>query len=205
MIVDVLAITPNAEKVIEEAGRTCYQSKGRIKEGSAADFIKRVIKSGHGSVMEHAYVTIRLKEVSRAFTHQLVRHRLCSFSQQSQRYVREDNFSYKIPPKIEVKKEAKEIFVKCMENMRKAYKKILDMDVPKEDARYVLPNATHTEIIFSCNFRELRHIIALRGGAAAQWEIRECCIKILEKMKEIIPCCFFDLEIDHEKRIIESE
>ena len=72
----------------------------------------------------------RLKEVSRAFTHQLVRHRLCSFSQQSQRYVREDNFSYKIPPKIEVKKEAKEIFVKCMENMREAYKKILDMDIP---------------------------------------------------------------------------
>jgi thymidylate synthase (FAD) len=202
MKVELLAVTPDAEKLVEEAGRTCYQSKDKMREGTSADFIKRLIRAGHLSVLEHAYVTIRLKEVSRALTHQLVRHRLCSFSQQSQRYVREDGFAYTIPPKIDANEEAKNIFVDCMENVRDSYKRIQEAGIHREDARYVLPNACDTEIVFSCDFRELRHIIKLRGEIKAQWEIREAFIIILKKMKEIAPNCFDDFEIDEDRRVI---
>jgi len=202
MKIEILSITPKAEKLIELAGRTCYKSQKRITKNSHRNFIKRLVRAGHLSVLEHAYVTIRLRNVSRAFTHQLVRHRLCSFSQVSQRYVDETNFKYVIPPKISKNRKAKKLFLKIMEDTRKNYKELIFLGIPKEDARYILPNATHTEIVFSCNFRELRHIFILRGSSKAQWEIRGVCIKILEKMKEIAPNCFFDLDINKEKRII---
>ena len=202
MEIEILAVTPDAEKIIERAGRTCYKSYDRITEDSSGKFIRKLIKAGHLSVLEHAYITIKLKNVSRVLTHQLVRHRLCSYSQASQRYVNEENFSFVIPPKIEKNKEAKDVFIKIMEEIRETYKSLLDTNIPKEDARYVLPNATHTEIVFSCNFRELRHILKLRGSPHAQWEIRKMCIKILEEVKKIAPNCFFDLEIDKEKEII---
>ena len=98
MKVELLSITPNAEELIESAGRTCYQSKS--KDGQVGRLIRALIKSGHESVLEHGYATFRISEVSRALTHQLVRHRLCSFSQQSQRYVNEKQFGYVIPPSI---------------------------------------------------------------------------------------------------------
>lgn len=204
MEVEILTVTPDAEKLIEEAGRTCYQSRNRTQDGTKSEFIKRLIKAGHLSVLEHAYVTIALKGVSRALTHQLVRHRLCSFSQQSQRYVSEDNFFCTVPPRIAEKEETKKIFTECMENIRNAYKKIQALGIPKEDARYVLPNSCHTEIVFSCNFRQLRHIIKLRGEIKAQWEIREVFIEVLKKMKEIAPGCFYDFIIDEERRDIKK-
>lgn len=202
MEVEILTVTHNAEKLIEKSGRTCYQSEDKIQEGSEAEFIKRLIKAGHLSVLEHAYVTIRLKGVTRAFTHQLVRHRLCSFSQVSQRYVKADKFPCTVPPKIKENKEANKIFYDCMENIRDAYKKIIGFGILAEDARYVLPNSCHTEIVFSCNFRELRHIIKIRGEIKAQWEIREVFIEILKKLKEIAPNCFYDFDIDEDRRRI---
>lgn len=205
MEVTILAVTPDAEKLIEQAGRTCYKSNQKITDDSRVEFIKRLINAGHLSVLEHAYVTIRLKDVSRALTHQLIRHRLCSFSQQSQRYVQESKFSFTIPPKIKENDEAYKLYSDCMETISKTYKEIRECGVPKEDARYVLPNSCHTEIVFSCNFRQLRHIIALRGELKAQWEIREMGIEILKKMKEIAPNCFLDLIIDEKKRVIATE
>ena len=204
MKVEILAVTPDAQNLIERSGRTCYQSKDGIKEGSSADFIKRLVKSGHLSVLEHAYATIRLTGVTRALTHQLVRHRLCAFSQQSQRYVKESGFSFTVPPKIESDKAAKKLFKDCISKISRAYAELLELNIKKEDARYVLPNACHTEIVFSCDFRELRHMFVLRGAVAAQWEIRECFIELQKKMKAVAPECFFDLTVNEDKRTIEK-
>lgn len=205
MKIEILSVTDNAEKLIEKAGRTCYKSDSKTDETSYGEFIKKLIKSGHLSVLEHASVTIRLKEISRALTHQLIRHRLCSYSQQSQRYVKESGFSYVIPHKVDENPDVREIFTKEMKNIRIAYKKLIDSGVLKEDARYLLPNACHTELVFTANFRELRHIMLLRGYKSAQWEIRELFIDILKEVKKIAPNCFYDLIINDEKKTISSE
>jgi len=204
MKVEVLSVTPAAEKIVEEAGRTCYRSESKINGGSKQGFIKRLIAAGHFSVLEHASVTIRLSGISRALTHQLVRHRLCSFSQQSQRYVKEEKFDYNTPPSIGSDKDALNIYNDCMEYLSGVYSKLLSIGILKEDARYVLPNACATQIVFTANFRQLRRMISLRGEKKAQWEIREVFIKILEQMKNIAPNCFFDLETDYKKRTVSS-
>ncbi|MCD6413519.1 MAG: FAD-dependent thymidylate synthase [Elusimicrobia bacterium] len=203
MRVEILSVTPDAEKLIERAGRVCYKSEKRIKQGSAGKFIKSLIRAGHLSVLEHATVTVLLRGVSRSMTHQLVRHRLCSFSQQSQRYVSGENFSFVIPPRIAGNRKAKKKFLAIMKIAAKSYGEILSMGIPKEDARFVLPNACVTEIVFSCNFRQLRHIFILRGAPRAQWEIRKVFIELLKKMKKIAPNCFFDLAVNRDEETIE--
>ncbi len=194
MKIEILSITPNAEKIIEEAGRTCYKSSDRINPASSGSFIKKLVRAGHLSVLEHAVVTFRVKEVSRALTHQLIRHRLCSFSQQSQRYVSSQDFSYVLPPKIESNEETKKIFTEYMNGLKEGYNNLIKSGIPKEDARYLLPNSCCTEIVFSCNFRQLRHIIKQRVSPKAQWEIRALFIEILQIILQIAPNCFFDLE-----------
>src|SRR3990170_6774697 len=139
--VDLLAITPDCEKLIEEAGRTCYLSFGKIGKGSEKKFIKMLIKSGHLSVLEHAYATFRIKGGSRAFTHQLVRHRLCSYTQQSQRYVDEANFNYVEPDPIKNNSKAHILFTKFMEEAKRSYSELQRLGIKNEDARFVLPNA----------------------------------------------------------------
>ena len=114
MEVELLSVTPNSEKLIENAGRTAYLSFGKQKEGSEKEFIRMLIKSGHLSVLEHAYATFRVTGGSRAFTHQVVRHRLCSFTQQSQRYVDESSFPYIEPDSIRSNKEAHELFLRLL-------------------------------------------------------------------------------------------
>lgn len=193
MKVELLFITPDSEKLIELAGRVAYQSFHRIKEGSEKDFVRMIRKSGHHSVLEHAYATFRISGISRACSHQLVRHRLCSFTQKSQRYVDERSFSYVIPPSIEKNPETKKIFVEFMEEARRVYAKLKELGVKNEDARFVLPNATQTEIVLTANFRELRHIISLRKSDSSQWEIREVAEKMLEILKQHAPCVFEDL------------
>lgn len=191
--VDLLAITENAERIIEEAGRTCYLSFEKMSEDSAKRFIRMIIKSGHHSVLEHASATFRIKGGSRSFTHQIVRHRVASFSQQSQRYVSEESFKVITPPSIQKNGEALALFNDCMEQCRRTYHKLKEMDVRKEDARFVLPNAVESEIVVSANFREWRHIISLRMEKSAQWEIRNICTMILEKLVEKAPIVFEDL------------
>jgi len=194
--VSLLAITPDAEKLIEEAGRTCYLSLDKITEGSEKNFIRNSIKRGHLSIIEHASASFRINGASRSFTHQLVRHRIASYSQQSQRYVNESEFNYIIPPAVSENSEAAEIFRNFIESSRKAYNSLIEKGVRKEDARFILPNALESEIVFSANFRELRTIFLLRLKKSAQWEIRRVCVEMLKIMQKHAPSVFGDFEID---------
>jgi thymidylate synthase (FAD) len=193
--VQLVAVTPDAQKVIEEAGRTCYLSFERMSDGSFSDFIPKAIARGHLSILEHASATFRIKGASRAFTHQIVRHRIASFSQQSQRYVKEDEFDYIIPPSIAGDPAALDEFRRCMENCRESYRKLRELSVLKEDARFVLPNALESEIVFTANFRELRHLFEIRLEPHAQWEIRRVCMEMLLLMQKEAPSVFGDFEI----------
>ncbi len=192
--VELIAITPDPEKVIEQAGRTCYLSFDRIEEDSDAAFIKRLLKMGHESPLEHAYATFRVRNCSRAMTHQLVRHRLMSVSQQSQRYVDEDRFAYVLPETLPP--EHVEDFHQDMKAIQQMYRKWRDRGLRKEDARFVLPNACVSEIVVSANFREWRHIFSLRLSPKAQWEIRNACLKMLTILKQRAPACFEDIQAD---------
>jgi len=190
--VKLLAITPNCEKVIEEAGRTCYKSFERMTDTSSDNFIRAAIKRGHESIIEHACATFRIKGASRSFTHQFVRHRLASFSQQSQRYVDESDFNYIIPPMIANNSEAADLYRKHIDYTSETYRKLRKAGITKEDARFILPNALESEIVFTANFRELRTIFSLRLAKDAQWEVRRVCMEMLNIMKTEAPSVFGD-------------
>ncbi len=189
--VELLAITPDAEKVIESAGRTCYLSYGNIDASSSDEFIQRLIKMGHESPLEHAYATFRIKNCSRAMTHQLVRHRLTAISQQSQRYVDEEQYDYVVPQTIP--QEYVDDYHSDMEIIRQMYSKWRSRGLKKEDARYVLPNACVSEIVISANFREWRHILKTRLSPKAQWEIKGVCQVIFDILKQHAKNCFVDI------------
>jgi thymidylate synthase (FAD) len=198
MEVELLFITPDAEKLIEVAGRTSYLSFDKEGRDTEKAFVRMLIKRRHLSVLEHAYATLRISGVSRAFTHQLVRHRLCSYTQQSQRYVNESNFNYVEPPLIEDNSEAHSAFTKFMDEAKRVYLELQRLGIRNENARFVLPNAVETQIVVTANLREWRHIIELRGTPQAQWEIRKVAIEILRILKEHAPIIFEDMEIDEE-------
>jgi len=202
MKVELLSITPDAEKLIETAGRISHLSYDKQTEDSYKEFIKRIIKLGHFSILEHAYATFKISGISRACSHQLVRHRICSFTQQSQRYVDESNFEYIIPDSVRNNLKAYELFTDFVNKAKSVYIELLKLGIKKEDARYVLPNATTTQIIMTANFREWRHIIELRGNINSQWEIRRIMIEILKILKSYAPNCFEDFEIDEERETI---
>ena len=205
MKVELLSITPDAEKIIEKAGRTCYLSSKAETEKQRQKFIKSLVKNGHHSVLEHACATFKISGVSRSLTHQLVRHRLCSYSQQSQRYVDESNFEYIEPDSIKANSIAHTIFTEFMDEAKSTYSRLRKLGIKKEDARFVLPNATSTTIVVTANFREWRHIIELRGQSSAQWEIRKLVIEILKILKKYAPSVFYDFEIDKEKSLIKKK
>lgn len=190
MKIKLLAITPRAEEVIEFAGRVCYQSENKCAPGSATGFIGKLIAMGHESPLEHAYATFHISGCSRAMTHQLVRHRLMSISQQSQRYVDEKSFEYVIPPSVTA--ERRQEFRQDMEAIRAMYAKWQEKGLKKEDSRFVLPNACTSDIVISANFREFRHIFAVRCAHQAQWEIREACSAMLRELHERAPGVFQD-------------
>lgn len=204
MQVELMSITPNAEDVIEQACRTCYLSFHRYDPPkSTEELIKKVITKGHHSVLEHATATFRIKGASRVFTHEMVRHRLMSPSQESQRYVeygKTKEYEFVIPPTIE-KSRFKDDFERKALESKELYSDMVREGIPKEDARYILPNATVSEIVITANFRELRHIFEVRCVSRAHWEIREICLEMLEIMKKEAPIVFWDFEIDHENRI----
>ena len=157
----------------------------------ARQIIKRVTGYGHASVIEHASFTFSIEGVSRAMTHQLVRHRIASYTQQSQRYVTYDTFEkYVTPPSIEENSEAKRIFNEALKKISETYHKLLEMGIPKEDARFILPNAAKTNIIVTMNARELRHFFNLRCCRRSQWEIRQVAIEMLKQAKNAAPSLF---------------
>ena len=147
---------------------------------------------GHHSVIEHAVFTFSVEGVSRALTHQLVRHRMASFSQQSQRYVSMDRASFVTPHSVEGNEEASEVFDETMDTIWDAYRRLEELGIPAEDARYLLPNGCTTNITITMNARELLHFFSLRCCNRAQWEIREMADKMLELCLEKSPIIFKD-------------
>ncbi len=194
MIVELMVMTPNAIKLIELAGRTSYKSFDKISENSGEVFVRRLIDMGHLSVLEHAYATFKIKGISRSCSHQLVRHRLCSFTQQSQRYVSAKDFEYATPYSLHDNEEGSHIFRRAMSNAKEAYKNLINLKIPWEDARAVLPNATTTEIVISANFRQWRHVIKMRQDPAAQYEIMDLTRRILKILTDHYPTIFSDLK-----------
>jgi len=193
--VTLLHITANATELIEDAGRTAWASSGRKSEGSDSVFIGRLIHLGHLSVLEHATATFRIEDISRACSHQVVRHRLCSCTQRSQRYVNEQSFEYVMPASIASHLTACTSFTRAMNYARMMYRELRRMGIPKEDARFVLPNATRTEIVITANLRQWRHMIELRTSKHAQWEIREVMMAVLRILKDEVPAVFLDFGI----------
>lgn len=196
LFVELISYTNQPEAVVSLAARTTYTIEpprlGVIHNGETdADTIRRVIGYGHYSVLEHANFTFMVKGVSRSLTHQLVRHRIASFSQQSQRYVKfdENNFVNIVQPAFD-SREAHKLFYNIMQRTNEAYTKLIDNGVPPEDARFVLPNATATNIMVTMNARELLHFFNLRCCNRAQWEIRELANKMLELVKVVAPTIF---------------
>lgn len=191
MKVELIAITPEPERIIEIAARTCYQSGDKMVPEKLGELLPKLIAMGHESPFEHAYATFKVNDVSRAMTHQLVRHRLLAVSQKSQRYVSEGNFDWVMPPSV--KADGKAEFDRDMEVIRAMYKKWKDKGLKNEDARFVLPNACTTEMIISANFREWRHVFHVRCHRRAQWEIREVCLAMLKELNQQAPHVFADL------------
>ena len=202
MRVELLFITPDAEKLIETTGRTSYLSFDKQGKDTEKAFVRMLIKNGHLSVLEHAYATFRISDVSRSFTHQLVRHRLCSYTQQSQRYVDESRFNYIEPESIKNTPKAHSAFIRFIEDAKRIYLELQKLGIKNEDARFVLPNAVESQIVVTANLREWRHIIGLRGNPDAQWEIREVAIEVLKILQRYAPTVFEDFEIDEQGGIV---
>ncbi len=179
-IVNLISKPDNMLKTVYTACRTCYSADYPINIYESTDdeekmlkLIKRVIGSGHYSTIEHIQVSFAISNVSRACTHQLVRHRHMSFSQKSQRYVKEKGqFDYIIPPTIEKDEQLKAKFESFMEQISNTYQEFVDAGIPAEDARFVLPNAAASSLVTSLNLRELIHLANLRLCTRAQYEIR---------------------------------
>lgn len=189
--VRLLAVTPEAEKLIEKAGRLCWDTQDKI--GTVPDRIQKWMEVGHESMIEHACATFYIR-ASRVLTHELVRHRMASYSQRSQRYVKENEPRYIEPPEIKERGEsAQEQFEQAMRVCWEGYRNLLARGVKPEIARYVLPNACETQIICTWNFREIRHIIKLRTSKRALPEIRVVAGEISRIAKEVAPQVFRDL------------
>jgi len=188
--VKFLSSTPDSDNLIETAGRLCWDTQD--KTGTTPDRIQRWIKIGHESMIEHASATFYIR-ASRVLTHELIRHRLASYNQRSQRYVRELEAQYIEPPEIKNNNAAHENFQHIMEACWATYRQLLSMGIKPELARYVLPNACETQIICTWNFREIRHIIQLRTSQRALPEMRVVAGRIRDIMKQLAPQVFADL------------
>jgi len=193
-------------KHIEMAGRTCYKSEDRITDESASGFVSRLIKAGHLSVMEHANITVHFT-CDRGVSHEIVRHRLAAFSQESTRYA---NYSgEKFGKEITVIKpffwqEGSPEYAEwaaAMEQAEKAYMKLIEMGARPEQARGVLPNSLKTELVMTCNIREWRHVLNLRCSAAAHPQIREVMLSLLADFHAKLPVLFDDIYEEYQDDI----
>ena len=204
-VVHLISKPDNMLKTIYTAARTCYSADTPFNIYESTDdeekmlkLIERVIGSGHFSTIEHIQVTFAISNVSRACTHQLVRHRHMSFSQKSQRYVKEKGqFDYIIPPTVEKNPELLEKYKKFMEFTANFYTEMTEAGIPAEDARFVMPNAAASSLVTSLNLREMIHLAHLRLCTRAQYEIRIMVKKMCEELikeepwlkKYLVPKC----------------
>lgn len=214
--VELLRYTPEGEKLIAAAAKLCYSPVGigQIEENLSDDkvdsFLNLLMDMGHESPIEHVNFTFGVEGISRTLSHQLVRHRIASYSQQSQRYVRLSQFEYILPPNIENNPKAKDLFIKAMEEDQKYYDEIssllyedhynryidegLNDKIARqkaekeaiEDARYIFPNACETKIVFTMNTRSLLNFFSLRCCNRAQWEIENWQYKCLKRSRRYI-------------------
>ncbi|MGN0130595.1 MAG: FAD-dependent thymidylate synthase [Methanomethylophilus alvi] len=195
MIVRLLAHTPDADRICAAAAHSCYSEDSAadlLETVDPAKMLRHVIGMGHHSVIEHAVFTFSVEGVSRALTHQLVRHRIASFSQQSQRYVRLSEPTYVVPETVKRDPEAMKVYEETMDGIWDSYSKLIGMGIPAEDARYVLPNGCTTNITITMNARELLHFFSMRCCNRAQWEIREMADEMLRLCKDVSPVIFSD-------------
>ncbi len=193
-------------KKIERIGRVCYKSEGRIGEGTAERFISGIIKSGHESVIEHESVTVKVI-CDRGVTHEIVRHRVASYSQESTRYCNYSKdkfqnqisvidlatgFGYDLDDPADRRKY--EIWIAAMESAEKYYFEMLSAGASPQEARSILPNSLKTELVMTMNLREWRHFLRLRHTSAAHPQIREIAGQILEVFQKELPAFFGDIE-----------
>lgn len=220
--VKLLAYTPDPEKVIASSAKLCYSNTpaseimDNLDDEASQKFLNMLMGFGHASPIEHATFTFGIEGVSRSLTHQLVRHRMASYSQKSQRYVTEGGFDYIVPPEIEDDPEALAIFEDTMNQIQNSYDKLSEILSQKheqeflesgeseksakskaqkkaiEDARFVLPNACETMIVVTMNARELLHFFNVRACNRAQWEIRDLAKEMLRQAYEVAPTLFKD-------------
>jgi len=191
----LLRYTPDPERAVAVAARVCYSPLPvtRLEEELTDDDIGRLIeflgRAGHTSTFEHASFTFGL-EGSRAALNQLVRHRIASYSQQSQRYTRVGALEYVTPPSVEGNDEATEIFRAAIDHSQDAYARLLKLGLPREDARYILPVGALSRIVATYNARSLHNLFALRCCERAQWEIRNLAREMLALVRDVAPRLF---------------
>lgn len=186
---------------IEKAGRTCYKSEGKIGDGTAERFIAAIIKRGHESVLEHEKITVRFI-CDRGVTHEMVRHRIASFSQESTRYCNysQDKFGNELtfikPCFWDENDESYKLWLESMQFIEEKYNAMIAAGAKPEEARSILPNSLKTEIVVTMNLREWRHYFKLRTAKAAHPQIREVSIPLLMELKEKLPVFFEDIQVE---------
>lgn len=200
MKVTLIQATHNPIETIAQIASICYDSDPANPMG----LVKHLYRNGHHSVFEHIYFTFKIEGISRACSHQLVRHRHCSFTQRSQRYCSEDGFKVILPPSIEKSYLDECTYEHIVRDVDEAYAELQNNGIPNEDARYVLPNACETALYLSCNLRELIHMSNERLCRRAQWEIRELVKQMVNLVPEalhfmLVPKCQSGRIICHEK------
>lgn len=193
-------------KLIEKAGKTCYKSESNITEESAPKFIKSIISRGHESVIEHEKISVKVV-CDRAITHEIVRHRIASYSQESSRYVNyskdkfgseitvidiSSGFKWDLSSEVDLKKYW--IWKAHMYNSEKAYMEMIKVGATPDEARSVLPQSTKTEIVMTMNLREWRHFLKLRTAKASHPQIREVANMILDEFVKVLPEIFEDIK-----------
>ncbi len=195
MHVELIAYTPEPERTVAIAGRLCYSARGvdelrdNLSDAEVASQLRNLVSVGHLSPAEHANFTFAIEGVSRALSHQLVRHRIASYSQKSQRYVNEQDFTYITPPSIAANPEAAAVFHAQIARLQEAYRELARV-VPREDARYLLPNATETKLVCTFNARSLFNFFRLRCCRRAQWEIRDLAYRMRDQVRQVAPVLF---------------
>lgn len=191
----LISHTPEPEKTVALAARMCYSNRGvdnlmdTLTPAEVERMIRMLTAVGHLSPTEHVSFTFAIEGISRACSHQLVRHRIASYSQKSQRYTSEANFGYIIPSSIENNPAAREVYNQAIAFVQESYLKLADI-VPREDARYILPNATETKIVLTFNARSLYNFFSQRLCLRAQWEIRELAELMLAEVRKAAPLLF---------------
>lgn len=188
-------------KKIELIGRVCYKSEDRISEESAKAFVASILKNGHESVIEHEKISVRII-CDRGVSHEIVRHRIASYSQESTRYCNyhKEKFGNQLtfikPNFWDDEGDEYQVWVKMMSHAEESYNKLIEMGASPQEARSILPNSLKTEIVVTMNLREWRHFFKLRTSAKAHPQMRQISIMMLEHFKSIIPVIFADIEVD---------